>query len=529
MKINPDKQMQSRNHPEMKTKNALKQPALFFPLLLAIFPALASYQWNISEVPLHVLWRPLFLSLGCALLLMVLIKSIVQDWVKAALHTSLFILLFSSYGQVNNALEEIPFLEENPFRYGLIGLIYLAIFISGILLINRKKPASQLLWTMNAAAGVLVLIPLVQIIGHQLKPDFKPTYPGEWAPQVKPGSPAPDVYYFVLDGYARADYMQDKVGYDNTAFLQDLGTRGFYVAECSRANYNNTIIALTSTFNMQYFPELVQVAKHQGLNRTQVWRYLKPNLTLTAFESLGYQTIAFDTGYYWSTLHNIDQFLQPWADPGDPPYLTSFEYLLLKSTPLVALYGRPGGFTPSRLDDAVFPFAYHVAQQEYILDQAARIAEIDAPTFAFIHILIPHEPMVFSPKGIMTSPLYFGAGGNWPVTSAAFQKAYTNGVSYLNPRLLQIVDQIIARSDTPPIIILQGDHGFWSGTNLPILNAYYLPGQASDLLYPTISPINTFRLIFDQYFGSEMGTMDDASYLVKGIEKPVEEQLQACK
>ncbi|MGB8252172.1 MAG: hypothetical protein WCF08_03080, partial [Anaerolineaceae bacterium] len=422
-----------------------------------------------------------------------------------------------------------PFLEKFPASYGWLGLIYTALLIGGAYLISRNKPTSRTLWAMNAAAGLLVLIPLVKIVWYQLKPDFKPIYPDNWAPSVQANSDKPDVYYFVLDGYARADYMDFRIGYDNTAFIQELDKRGFYVAQCSRTNYNNTIIALTSTLNMRYFPDLEELARNQGLGRSQVWRYLKPNLTVAAFKSLGYQTVAFDTGYYWSTLQDVDIFLEPWTDPGNPPHMTTFEYLLLKSTPLAAVYGRSGEFTPTRLDDITFPYAYHVAQQEYILDQAPRIAQIDAPTFAFIHIMIPHEPMVFSPEGIMTSPLYFGAKGNWPMTPVAFQRAYANGVAYLNPRLLEIVDRIIAESDTPPIIILQGDHGFWSGTNLPILNAYYLPGEASDLLYPTISPINTFRLIFNSYFGAELGMMADVSFLVNDINTPVEEQMAGCK
>ncbi|MGB8253033.1 MAG: hypothetical protein WCF08_07430, partial [Anaerolineaceae bacterium] len=84
----------------MNPKSSLKKPLLFFPLLLAIYPSLALFQWNIREVPLQVLWRPLFLSLGCALLLLVMIKWIIKEWARAALYTSLFILLFASFGQV---------------------------------------------------------------------------------------------------------------------------------------------------------------------------------------------------------------------------------------------------------------------------------------------------------------------------------------------------------------------------------------------------------------------------------------------
>ena len=43
------------------------------------------------------------------------------------------------------------------------------------------------------------------------------------------------------------------------------------------------------------------------------------------------------------------------------------------------------------------------------------------------------------------------------------------------------------------------------------MNAYYLPGH-NDKLYPTITPVNTFRLIFDTYFGGKYDMLPDISY-----------------
>ena len=59
-----------------------------------------------------------------------------------------------------------------------------------------------------------------------------------------------------------------------------------------------------------------------------------------------------------------------------------------------------------------------------------------------------------------------------------------------------------------------GDHAPWMQTGagkFKILNAYYLPGH-NDLLYPTISPVNTFRLILDTYLGADYPLLNDTSY-----------------
>jgi hypothetical protein len=79
-----------------------------------------------------------------------------------------------------------------------------------------------------------------------------------------------------------------------------------------------------------------------------------------------------------------------------------------------------------------------------------------------------------------------------------------------------------------PLIIIQGDEGpyegdpsAWDGFNLkdatrkfPILNAYYLPGLASGL-YPTITPVNTFRMVFDLYFGGRLPILPDRNFVFR--------------
>jgi hypothetical protein len=45
-----------------------------------------------------------------------------------------------------------------------------------------------------------------------------------------------------------------------------------------------------------------------------------------------------------------------------------------------------------------------------------------------------------------------------------------------------------------------------------ILNAYYFPDQDYKPLYASISPVNTFRLIFNQFFQADYSLLEDRSY-----------------
>ena len=82
-----------------------------------------------------------------------------------------------------------------------------------------------------------------------------------------------------------------------------------------------------------------------------------------------------------------------------------------------------------------------------------------------------------------------------------------------------MIDALIENSNIPPVIIIQGDHGPLPdltedpSQRIPILNAYYLPGIKTDkLLYPYISPVNSFRVVLNSYFGQNLHLLEDKSY-----------------
>ncbi|GAG20003.1 unnamed protein product, partial [marine sediment metagenome] len=94
---------------------------------------------------------------------------------------------------------------------------------------------------------------------------------------------------------------------------------------------------------------------------------------------------------------------------------------------------------------------------------------------------------------------------------------YRNQVIFISKRIEKIVEGIIANSEVMPIIIVQADHGrsthrIPSGEHVAILNAYYLPGGEAYQLYDSISPVNSFRVIFNIYFGGDYDLLDDVAY-----------------
>jgi hypothetical protein len=76
----------------------------------------------------------------------------------------------------------------------------------------------------------------------------------------------------------------------------------------------------------------------------------------------------------------------------------------------------------------------------------------------------------------------------------------------------------------PPIIIVQGDHGPGTMTNhnslkksclyerYSILNAYYLPGVEKPSIPMDLSPVNSFRFIFNAYFNGDLELLPNRQY-----------------
>jgi hypothetical protein len=142
-----------------------------------------------------------------------------------------------------------------------------------------------------------------------------------------------------------------------------------------------------------------------------------------------------------------------------------------------------------------------------------KLAHMPGPKFVFIHLIPPHPPFIYGPDGMPTDPaLFMDENGTYSFEN--YISGYRNQAEYISSQLEKAVATLLAESPQPPVIIIQSDHAPWlqSGSDrFKILNAYYLPGH-TDLLYPSISPVNTFRLVLNTYLGADYPLLDDISY-----------------
>jgi hypothetical protein len=356
----------------------------------------------------------------------------------------------------------------------------------------------------NLVALALIIYPAFQVTWYYsvLQRDKPSTATVLAAPADKD---LPDIYFIVLDMRTRSDNLMAAYGYDDSGFVQDLQDMGFYVAQCSASNYMRTEPTLTSVLNMDYLPGMDPGIKPDTWTRVPMWKLIRNSLVRQKLESVGYKTVAFATGYPWSEIDNSDIFLQPNSLFSQ---MNSFEALLVNTSWARAL--EDNGTIDMVSEDA----SRFRERTLYTLDTLPTLASMPGPKFVFVHILSPHPPFVMGPDGPLDAASYLNENGKY--TSQAFEEGYKLQLAFIDQRISEAVQQLIANSSRPPVIIIQGDHGPWlqsRNRSFPILNAYFLPDkQAQAALYPSISPVNSFRLVLNTYLGTNYELLPDTSY-----------------
>jgi hypothetical protein len=325
--------------------------------------------------------------------------------------------------------------------------------------------------------------------------------------QLNTNGANPDIFYIIIDGYGRQDILNDLYGFDNSDFLNSLEERGFYVANKSMSNYCQTSLSLASSLNMDYVDEMIGDLDRQSYDRRPLMELIRSSNVRAILEGEGYYLTSFFTPYSPVDINNVDNHRKRIFG------LTEFFHFLINKTPLPLVF-RDNQYELYRRDIL------------NVLDYDFDCIDQNKPNFVYAHIIPPHPPFVFDENGELLKinrGFSLADGSHWGANREYYIDGYINQIEFINTNLLKMVDIILSKSDRP-IIVIQSDHGPGSGldwndasnTNfderLSILNVYYFYDQDYEQLYNTITPVNTFRVIFNQYLGAYIKLLEDESY-----------------
>lgn len=496
----------------MKTKELFP----YYCLLFAAYPALSLMGHNITENQVYVVIRPLLLSVLLELIILLISRLLFRGWTRAGLFTLFASILFFSFGHVLDVLNGVHLLGVDFGRFKVLAIVALLLLLAGGWAISRIRLVPAVLnGYLTIVALVLLAMPVYQIVSYTIqKAEIRQTTPAS-VPAKKAVQPAasdlPDIYYIILDTYTRQDAFSEHYQFDNQPFLDQLRSRGFYIAGCSRSNYQYTLLSLSSTFNMNYLDQLDSRFQPNAYRVDFMEELIDHSQVRADLESAGYKFIDFQSSYDGTTIEDADELVTNRKNPVFQTalgYLNPFEEMYLNTTTATLLFRLP----PGRLNDLVarlsFSHADEALTQEFQLDTLPVVAKQAGPKFVFVHMNIPHAPFIFTADGSwQVDPDYYTRlGANKNILG------YVNQVEFLNSRLPDIVDDILAASKTEPIIILQGDHGMDTGHRSEILNAYHVPAAIEARLYPTITPVNTYRILLSELLGKDYPLLPDRTF-----------------
>lgn len=494
--------------------NKLKQFSVFHPFLFAIFPVLFLFAYNIDEVPTSDLLLPMLVAIIGTLILLLSLRLITKNYNKIAIITSSFLILFFSYGHIRELIISYWRLGQERISVNLfLASLWALLFIIGaFLIIKSRRNFSTSTKFLNIVAITLVAISLINIGIYEVKTfNLMPETASErpTSLDLKDSHNLPDIYYIILDEYARADTLKEFWDYDNSEFIDYLTSKGFYVASKSRTNYSHTLLSLPSSLNMEYINYLSNRVTPQ--DETVLIKMMSNNKVSQFLKSKGYRYI-FVTSLDWKGVDKYAEVLQYKGAFGIK--ISNFAKSLVRTTalaPFEVYFGRLGA-----------------NEVLYVFDTLADIPAIKEPKFVFAYLCCPHPPFIFDRNGNLAKPSTILFQTKDPEKHALqIHQAYLEQLIFITKKVETLVDELLSKSDVPPVIILQADTGpSWyiqqpgrelteetlMQERMKILNAYFLPDNGKRLLYESITPVNSFRIIFNLYFGTDYELLKDGSY-----------------
>lgn len=504
-------------------KNKIKPFSFLLPVLLvAVYPILFFYANNISGLSLVFLEKPLVFSVTISVFLVILWCRICGNKERASLIVTGLVFVFFSYGHLSKYLSNKLFIPLSggvvlgPHKI-LLPLVFLLVVLFVYKTLKTKNNLSGIMAFLNIVLSLLCLNSAVMISVNEIKKNKgeEGLSEIEWERQENL-TETPDVYHIILDGYARNDILKDLYDYDNSGFVADLEKMGFFVAEKARANYMHTYLSLPSTFNMNYLEILPEKYGKSPVDESVAKNMMFNNQALLKFKSFGYKTINFVSD--WDGTN--ENYLTDVVFNEERTFKTLGVNIPTSESNMV--------FLQTTLVSPLIQEVWEVALRRKTLsvfEKMPDVAYLEGKKYILAHIMAPHPPYVFAEDG--------GEVNDVNLTNADEgidrRHHYLNQLKFITKQATVMLKKIFNNSKSPPIIILQSDHGpasilgkreEWSFNynqeavkeRASILYAVFLPNGNYEGFSETMTPINTYGLLFNKYFGENNELFPDKTY-----------------
>lgn len=429
---------------------------------------------------------------------------------KAYLFSTLLLIIYFSFGTVQDWIQSLPF----PFplaRYRLLLPLLAGVLVLFAYLLKRAsspflKSILYLKW--------LTVVCLLWELGHGISQGWSSSKNNLVKAQqetlyrelqIKPtaSSQLPHVIWLILDMYPSSASLQEAWQFSNP--LDDwLRKQGFFVASYAQSSYNYTPFSISAELNMRSFDEYTQGDPVQAKDQVRAILRMKRNPVFRFFQEHQFRIDNYSLFDYAASP------TRGWTFFGDLPER------LLNDRTLLARLKRDIGW---KLERSILKTAQendsiqihqdvdqtHARYQELIQnwkESLVSIKQAQQPVFSVFHIMLPHEPYLYDSSGALIYRSY-----NTAPTDFIGQVIHTNTL------LKEWIRECFSLQDQRRLLlVVQGDHGYkyeedddrFTKESNRILLAVYDSQQQYDQWTEEVNGMNLFRILLNQYFGQHL-------------------------
>ena len=435
-----------------------------YPILLSLLVLHSTYICNRSEMPLKTYFESIFVMTFISLSGYFLLNLFVNKILLSALLFSVFYLLFANSNKIYIYLlsKRYSDTKQNYIIFNIIFLLFSFIFC--LILFFAFRNANLLIFSKSmfyilAFMNIFSFFNVISIKDVE-KRDIDLTEFG----CISNKENLPNIFHIVLDSHPGYILESNR----DEVFFKELEKRGFHTIKNFKSNYNMTHLSMPSILNMDYIHNLLDKEKSDKYSVVDIYKYYGHNRLWALLDKMGYDINVVAHPLFnkmieeTSTKINFQPIKYINTNLRVLCFLSFFSFLI----------------TPIKKSHKYF---------YQIIDNYNKLClqKNDKNTYNFLHLLSPHDPMLFDKDG---KKLNRNESNDY--------KNFKDYVIYTDKKILEIIDTIKNNADNNSIIILHGDHGIKSTEQawFDTLCSVYMPKKIVDY-GENLTAVNLFRYI----------------------------------